>query len=436
LDLVWTEQNTTPQDLVGSSSFRYTAGDWSLDVSYPLVNPPETIYQIAVSNPKTGFGWQGQVDAQGQVSQTADAQGEATGAGSGQAEAAGESTPLVDSWTEPVEDWAGVIVGNPPDAQFDDYFEWQSFEGGQYGIESGSPEIQARIEQMRDTGQTVRLWGVLHHNVPDVNGTQIRVTRLEAQEVPAPPQIVEEPVEAWLGTLVKLPVGGQLGGYFERQDGQRFGIWGANEASQAALANARWTGAQVQVWGVLATGVPDYENRQIRVERVEAVSGPAQESRNLSPFSTPSASSVLPSDRWGTYHAWSAVDGLLSTPWTEGVDGPGVGEWIQLDFPGTIEVHSIGIAVGYDRDEDDQLRDPSVFQANNRLKRATLVFSNGEQVELSFADERGVQQVSLARAPGPSIQTTYVRVVIEEVYPGSTYDDTCLAEIEVWGKTQ
>jgi hypothetical protein len=91
--------------------------------------------------------------------------------------------------------------------------------------------------------------------------------------------------------------------------------------------------------------------------------------------------------------------------------------------------------VGYDRDEGDTFRSPEVFAANNRLQRATLIFSSGEQVELAFSDTRGVQMIPLARAPSPII-TTFVKVVIDEVYPGSKYDDTCLAEIEVWGKTE
>ena len=121
-----------------------------------------------------------------------------------------------------------------------------------------------------------------------------------------------------------------------------------------------------------------------------------------------------------------ATDGSLATAWVEGVAGPGVGEWIELRFPGTIEVHSIGIDVGYDRDAE-------IFANNNRIKKMTLVFSNGEQVELGFADESGMQRIPLVRAPGPNIETTSVRVVIEEVYAGSAYDDTCLAEVEVWG---
>jgi len=99
-------------------------------------------------------------------------------------------------------------------------------------------------------------------------------------------------------------------------------------------------------------------------------------------------------------------------------------------------VHSIGVSVGYDRDPDDTLRSPEVFAANNRLKRATLFFSNGEQIELNFADTRGIQRIPLARAPGPGIETTFIKLVIEEVYAGSRYDDTCIAEIEVWGSAK
>jgi hypothetical protein len=605
LGLTWAEENITPEGLVGSSSFQYTAGDWVVTVSFPLVAPQATIYQVVATNQTTGFQWEGKVDAAGQVTEAlaptggqpvvgwggfvvslpADGQFddylalEPEGAGGvgltgtdstveaqiqmlrdsttyahfwgtlncpaldyggcelvvtrlredrpgpffdpdpvegwegtivgnppgsqfddyfvlagdfpvgfgigssdptlatqleslrdtgatirvwGQVtcgiidaygsqiqvtriEVVGPPAPTsppaptptpVQSWTEPVENWWGEIVSNPPGSQFDDYFQRQIVNGGQYGIESLDPDIQAQIVALRDTGTTVFVWGTLHHNVPDYNASQIQVTRLEVQEVPAPPEITEEPVDGWIGTIIKYPILHQLDDYFERDDGQRFGIGTIDAAVRQQIETLRWTGAQVQVWGQLRTGVPDAENRQIQVERIEAVSGPAEEARNLSPFAEPSASSVLPSDRWGTYAAFSAIDSFLSSPWTEGVDGPGVGEWIMLTFPGTVEVYSIGIDVGYDRDEDDTLRSPEVFTANNRLKRATLIFSNGEQIELTFSDSRGVQMIHLARAPGPNIETTFVKVVIEEVYPGSKYDDTCLAEIEVWGKTK
>jgi hypothetical protein len=339
-----------------------------------------------------------------------------------------------DSSPEPIAEWEGTIISNPTGSQFDDYFQRQIVNGEHYGIESLDPDIQAQIVALRDTGRTVRVWGTLHHNVPDYNASQIQVTRIEVPEAPAPPDIAEEAVDGWIGMVGLYPPGSQLSGYFLRDDGERYGIQPLDgDATVRQLIDAyQWTGAQVQVWGRLLTGVPDVENRQIQVERLEALSGPAQEGRNLSPFAEMSASSVLPSDRWGTYHAWSVIDGSLSTPWSEGVDGPGVGEWIMLEFPGAIEIHSIGIAVGYDRDEGDSFRSPEVFAANNRLQRATLIFSNGEQEKLTFSDTRGVQMIPLARAPNPHV-TTFIKLVIDKVYPGARYDDTCIAEIEVWG---
>ena len=128
--------------------------------------------------------------------------------------------------------------------------------------------------------------------------------------------------------------------------------------------------------------------------------------------------------------------GFLSTCWTEGVDGPGSGEWIVLTFPGTVEVTSIGVDIGYDRDDDDTTHRKDLFTRNNRVKRAIISFSGGESVQWTFADKRGVQTIPLDRTPGKPIQTTYVKLEIEEVYPGTHYDDTCIAEIEVWGRAK
>jgi len=243
------------------------------------------------------------------------------------------------------------------------------------------------------------------------------------------PQLEKELVEGWVGTIVKLAPGSQFGDYFEREDGQRFGISTVDDTLRTQLQDARWTGARVQVWGSLLGGIPAYEGRSIQVERLVVASGPAQEPRNLSLFAFACASSALPTDQWGQYWAWSAIDGSLETTWAEAgrlghepePSGPGIGEWIMLVFPEAIEVHRIGVDVGFDESA-------SYFAKNNRLKRATLRFSKGDFVELSFDDVRGVQMTDI-----PPVKTTYVRLVIDDVYPGSRYDDTCVSEIEVWG---
>jgi hypothetical protein len=337
------------------------------------------------------------------------------------------------SGPEPVEAWEGTIVGNPPGSQFDDYLILAGgfpvgFGIAGYGADGPDPALAAQLEGLRDTGVRIRVWGQIISGVPDAFGSQIQATRIEV-EGPSPVEPATSTVDGWLGTIFKLPPGNQHGGYFERDDGQRFGIGATDDAVMVQIQETQWTGVQVQVWGQLHTGVPSVKARHIDVERIKVVSGPSAEARNLSPFASPSVSSALPSDRGGTYHAFSAIDGLLESSWVEGVTGLGAGEWIVLDFPEAIEVHSIGLDVGFDRDAD-------IFAKNNRIKRATFTFSSGEVVTLDFADVRGMQSVPLVRAPGPNIETTFVKMVIEEVYPGSQYDDTCLAEIEVWGRTR
>jgi serpin B len=72
--LAWQEENTTVEGLVGSSSFQYTAEDWVVMVSFPVVAPQATIYQVVVGDEATGFRWEGEVNAQGQVTELAEPQ--------------------------------------------------------------------------------------------------------------------------------------------------------------------------------------------------------------------------------------------------------------------------------------------------------------------------------------------------------------------------
>jgi hypothetical protein len=86
--------------------------------------------------------------------------------------------------SEEIADWWGVIGSTEPGAQFDDYFERQDL--GQiiyFGIESRDPAVQAQIEALRDTGKVVHLYGTLLSNVPDYNGSQVLVTRIEIDGV-------------------------------------------------------------------------------------------------------------------------------------------------------------------------------------------------------------------------------------------------------------
>lgn len=236
-------------------------------------------------------------------------------------------------------------------------------------------------------------------------------------------------VEDWVGTVVKNPPGAQFDDYFQLRSnpGGRYGVAAADDRLAAELARVCVTGQDVRIWGYVRDGVPDVNGKQIVVQRLEVVESSLPPMRDLTPLAEVSASSFYPPDRGGSYEPSAAVDGRVDTPWVEGASGAGRGAWLMLSFKRPVQVTAVTIDPGYDRSSH-------LFYANNRLKRAVLVFSSGEQVQIDLADRTGMQTISLARAPGGPITTTFVKLVIEDVYQGRLYDDTCVGEIQVWGR--
>jgi hypothetical protein len=131
---------------------------------------------------------------------------------------------------------------------------------------------------------------------------------------------------------------------------------------------------------------------------------------------TASASSVRLAVQANTYYAANAIDGKRSTAWLEGVDGPGLGEWIRFDFDREINLHRILIQPGY-------FKSPQIWAENNRLESVTAYFSDGSSRELTFANRMDSQKVDVG-----SVKTRWVRFVIKSVYYG-TDPDTAISEI-------
>ena len=131
---------------------------------------------------------------------------------------------------------------------------------------------------------------------------------------------------------------------------------------------------------------------------------------------TASASSVRLAVQSNTYYAANAIDGKRSTAWIEGVDGPGIGEWIRFDFDREIKLHRILIQPGY-------FKSPQIWAQNNRLATITAQFSDGSSRDLNFTDSMTSQKVDVG-----SIKTRWVRFVIKSVYYG-TDPDTALSEV-------
>ena len=175
--------------------------------------------------------------------------------------------------TEEISDWWGVIKSTEPGAQYDDYFERQDL--GQviyFGIDSMDPAVQAQIDALRDSGRIVHLYGTLFSNVPDYNGSQIVVERIEEQASGGyMPPGTSEAIADWWGVINSTESGAQYDDYFERQDlGQviYFGIDSMDPAVQAQIEALRDSGKIVHLYGTLFSNVPDYNGSQIVVDRI------------------------------------------------------------------------------------------------------------------------------------------------------------------------
>ncbi len=189
------------------------------------------------------------------------------------------------------------------------------------------------------------------------------------------------------------------------------------------------------------------------------------------------ASSVLESDHYwevSRYDPGKALDGDPATAWVEGAPGPGIGEFIVLGL--THYPEALGFINGFARDRN-------LFAGNNRVKELnvriyTAVNISGFATEwvtfydalpvapaqtVRLADTMEAQRVELPLSSrsareamddfrasdvvtgwsfaqarelgvdasmGAPLHFRYiVRLQIADVYPGTTWDDTCIAEI-------
>ena len=89
---------------------------------------------------------------------------------------------LLPGIAEKISNWWGVIKRTQPGAQFDDCFERQDL--GQsilFGIDAIDPAVSSQIKALGNSGRVVHLYGTLLSNVPDCNGSQIQVNRIEVE---------------------------------------------------------------------------------------------------------------------------------------------------------------------------------------------------------------------------------------------------------------
>lgn len=136
-----------------------------------------------------------------------------------------------------------------------------------------------------------------------------------------------------------------------------------------------------------------------------------------------------------------AFDGDLSTSWVEGVEGDGIGQRLAFIIRGNPKWISIVPGYGVKK----------YYKTNNRLKKATLTlykyvrllaqidsktfYEKLTSEELEFEDALKYQKLPVTIPSLLVDQRGGTEIIgvpeIREVYPGTKWDDTCIAEIRL-----
>ncbi len=132
------------------------------------------------------------------------------------------------------------------------------------------------------------------------------------------------------------------------------------------------------------------------------------------------ASSEL-TDKHGSYPASQACDGYVNTVWSEGVNGFGEGEWLEIRFNPTY-ILDFMIYGGYQKDSYR-------YYKNNRPRKIEVWTDDEYQGTIELDDDMAAQYFGFNNP----VYTSSLRLKILSVYAGNECDDTCISEVCIFG---
>lgn len=150
------------------------------------------------------------------------------------------------------------------------------------------------------------------------------------------------------------------------------------------------------------------------------------DTRSIINISDVSASSQLSSQTYDektyNYSAQKAFDNDMTTCWCEGTDGYGIGESITLSFDKTYEISELCLWNGLCTSKD-------LYYKNSRTRKITVVLSNGDSYDFECSD--GWDNRKNTFLFNKAVETSSITIIIQSVYEGNKYKDTCISEISV-----
>ncbi len=143
------------------------------------------------------------------------------------------------------------------------------------------------------------------------------------------------------------------------------------------------------------------------------------------------ASSTLASDKQHSYTAMNLARPSSGPPWAEGVEGDGVGEWVELTPRKPRPLLALGIVPGLvARDK------PALYAANGRPTRVEVLLNGEHRFEASLGSKGVglVTDIQLVPVIGYAKPVSTVRITLLEVQPGTKYRDTCISRVVLYDR--
>jgi len=130
------------------------------------------------------------------------------------------------------------------------------------------------------------------------------------------------------------------------------------------------------------------------------------------------ATSNLPTNSNGDFHAYSAVDNDVETYWVEGVAGNGRGEKITFTFNET-QVTGFVIQAG-------MIKNSTSYNRNTRVREMLVYVENESPITVKLADVMRSQIVVFDRP----VETSYLTMELVNFYTSGTIgDDCCITDV-------
>jgi hypothetical protein len=136
------------------------------------------------------------------------------------------------------------------------------------------------------------------------------------------------------------------------------------------------------------------------------------------------ASSVLKEPDGTEHKAENVADWSRDTAWVEGQESDGIGESITLTLTKPAKVSRVEIVNGYAKSRE-------LYSANNRVMQLKVSINDGKPFDIEIPDEYLADEHFSFALPKSSALVKTIKLEIAAIYPGTTYKDTAISDIDL-----